>query len=127
MITEKNVKDLMQGAKNVSEVAVGVADKLTAEAINLFVVTSLLSILKFSAVFIVFFIVKKYLDSMMSVIEDGAKGKIILKSLKVTSLILSIVFFTSHSFPHIVDITKALVAPNIFLLEKGKDFYKEIK
>ncbi len=117
IISKENVAELIKGSKDVAKFAVGAADTLTTEAINLFIVDSALSILKFGVVFAIFFIVKKYLDTMMK--ESDKKEYKVFKSLKTTALVLSLVFFTTQSFPHIQSIAKALVAPKIFLLEKA--------
>lgn len=109
----ETVESIINGSKNISNVATGVATELTNEAINLFIIESVLSVLKFSVVFVIFFIVKKYCDAMTS--EGNAK---IFKAFKTTALILSLIFFTTQSFPHITQVCKALVAPKIFLMEK---------
>ncbi len=122
IINPETVQNLIKGGENVAKVMVGTANELTTEAINLFIVDSVLSILKFSVVFVIFFIVKKYCDTIT---DDNNKK--LFKAFKTTALVLSLIFFTTQSFPHIQTIVKALVAPKIFLLEKAKDVVKDIK
>lgn len=126
IVSKETVDKLVAGAESATKVAVGTANELTTEAINLFLVDSILSILKFAAVFIVFMIVKKYIDVMIEVTKED-KDKNLYKAFKTCALIASIVFFTGQSFPHIQEIAKALVAPKIFLMEKGATLYKTLK
>lgn len=112
-INDETLKSLVSGGENVAKVMAGSATQLTNEAINLFIIESVLSILKFSVVFVIFFIVKKYCDAMTD--ENNKK---LFKSFKTTAFVLSLIFFTTQSFPHLVQISKALVAPKIFLMEK---------
>jgi hypothetical protein len=114
LINDETLKELIKGGESIAKVAAGSATQLTNEAINLFIVESLLSILKFAVVFVIFFIVKKYCDTM----ADDSNKKL-FKSFKTTALVLSLIFFTTQSFPHIMQISKALVAPKIFLMEKA--------
>ena len=124
IISEEVVKQFITGAESVVKVTAGVSTELMNEAINLFMIEAVLSIVKFSAVFVVFYIVKRYLDVMMETNKDK-EG--MFKSLKTCALVLSIVFFTSQSFPHIMVMSKALVAPKLFLMEKGADLIKDLK
>lgn len=96
------------------------------EALNLFIVLSILDILKFASVFVIFYIVKKYLDAV-SQSTESVKTKRLVHSAKVAGLVLSIIFFISHSYEGAVSITKALVAPKLFLLEKGYGIVKDVK
>lgn len=113
-VSQETLNKLVAGGENVAKVVSGAATELTNEAINLFIIDGVLSILKFSVVFVIFFIVKKYLDA----IADKDKDNKHFKAFKTTALVLSLIFFTTQSFPHIQVITKALVAPKIFLMEK---------
>lgn len=122
-ITKEVLQGLLQGGENVAKVAVGTAKDLTNEAINLFIIDSLLSILKFSVVFIIFYIVKRYCEAMST--DATPQSKNVIKAFKTTALVLSLIFFTTQSFPHLQVITKALVAPKIFLIEKTADFVKK--
>lgn len=117
---------LLEGMKGMMELAGKGATDLMDEALNLFIVLSILDILKFASVFVVFFIVKKYLDTVKSA-SDSEKTKRLAHSAQVAGLILSIIFFVSHSYSGAVSITKALVAPKIFLMEKGYHMVKEVK
>lgn len=121
LIKEETITKLINGAENVAKVAVGSANELTTEAVNLFIVEAALSVLKFSVVFVIFFIVKKYCDAMAIASKDNA---ILFKACKTTALVLSLIFFTTQSFPHLIQISKALVAPKIFLLEKAIEMKK---
>lgn len=123
LVDEQTLKHFAEGAESVVRVTAGVSTELVNEAINLFIIESALNILKFAAVFVVFFIVKKYLDTMMAASEDKNKG--LFKSFKTTALVLTIIFFTTQSFPHITEMCKAIVAPKIFLLQKGSELLKK--
>lgn len=116
LITKETVDSAIAGAKSITSVVTGAATELTNEAINLFIMESALAVLKFSAVFVVFFIVKKYFDTMT---EADKTKEGMFKALKTSSLVAAIIFFTASSFPHITQIGKAMVAPKIFLLEKA--------
>lgn len=122
-ISPETMQTIINGGENLAKVAAGSASELTSEAINLFIVDSLLSILKFSVVFIVFYIVKRYCDALAVDAKDETKN--FIKALKTTALVLSLVFFTTESFPHLQVITKSLVAPKIFLLEKTAELVKK--
>lgn len=124
IITQETLNKLLNGSENLVKVASGAATELTNEAINLFIVSSFLSVLKFSVVFVIFFIVKKYCDTMAVASEKNQQG--LFKAFKTTALVLSLVFFTCKSFPYITDIAKALVAPKIFLMEKTAEFTKDV-
>jgi hypothetical protein len=119
IVNKETLDKIVAGADNIGKVASGVATELTNEAINLFIIESVLSILKFSVVFVIFFIVKKYCDTMSSDSNDK-----MFRSFKTTAMVLSLIFFTTQSFPHITQICKALVAPKIFLMEKTLSLVK---
>lgn len=121
IIKSETIEGLVRGAEGVAKLASGAANELTTEAINLFIVESTLSVLKFSVVFVIFFIVKKYCDSMAAA---SPGNKTLFGAFKTTALVLSLVFFSTQSFPHIISISKALVAPKIFLLEKAVEMKK---
>lgn len=119
LIKAETLKELVVGGENIVKVASGAATQLTNEAINLFIVTSVLEILKFGVVFVIFYIVKRYCDALaMDHKEDAPK----FKAFKTTTLVLSLVYFSTQSFPHFSTIAKALVAPKIFLMEKTAEF-----
>lgn len=117
LITQDTLNHLISGSESLLKVAAGTSTVLMNEAINLFIVESVLSVFKFSVVFVIFFIVKKYCDVMMVASNNEKSG--LFKAFKTTALVLSLIFFTTQSFPHIVNISKALVAPKIFLIEKA--------
>jgi hypothetical protein len=122
ILTTEVVQEFVKGAKSLTDVTAGLSTELMNEAINLFIVESALNILKFSAVFVVFYIVKRYIDVMMN---SNKEKEGMFKALKTCALIGSIIFFTAQSFPHIQEMTKALVAPKIFLLEKGASLIRQ--
>lgn len=122
-VTNETMQAILAGGESLAKVAAGTATELTSEAINLFIIDSALSILKFSVVFIVFYIVKRYCEALVVDAKDETKN--LIKALKTTALILSLVFFTTSSFPHLQVITKALVAPKIFLMERTAEFMKK--
>lgn len=121
LIKQETIDHLINGSSNVAKFAAGTVTELTTEAINLFIVESALSILKFSVVFVIFFIVKKYCDAMANAYQTNDN---LFKAFKTTALVLSLIFFTTQSFPHIIQISKALVAPKIFLFEKAMELKK---
>lgn len=123
LVKQETLEALVKGGENIVKVASGAATELTNEAINIFLVTSALAILKFAVVFVIFFIVKKYCDAMAA---DYVENKKLFKALKTTALVLSLIFFTTQSFPHVVTICKALVAPKIFLMEKAAEYTKDV-
>lgn len=123
IITKETVVAAIEGTKSIANVMSGVGTELMNEALNLFIMESVLGILKFGAVFVVFFIVKKYLDLMIESSQDD-KSKDRMKAFKTLALVASIIFFTAKSFPHIEQIGKALVSPKIFLLEKANQLRK---
>lgn len=123
IITKETVVAAVEGTKSIANVMSGVGTELMNEALNLFIMESVLGILKFGAVFVVFFIVKKYLDLMIESSQDD-KSKDRVKAFKTLALVASIIFFTAKSFPHIEQIGKALVSPKIFLLEKANQLRK---
>lgn len=119
LITPEMMDHVIKGGQNLATVAAGSASELTSEAINLFIIDSALSIAKFAVVFVIFYIVKRYCD--MLVADAPKENQKLFKAFKTTALILSLIYFSSMSFPHLQVITKALVAPKIFLMERAKD------
>lgn len=123
IVTPEVVDKIIKGGENLAKVAAGSTNELVSEAVNLFIIDSVLSILKFSVVFIIFYIVKRYVDVLM---QDCKRENInLFKALKTTALVLSLIFFTSQSFPHIQQVAKALVAPKLFLAEKTLSMTKD--
>jgi hypothetical protein len=123
LITKETVDAAINGGKSIAGILSGVGTELINETINLFILEASLGILKFASVFIVFFIVKKYIGTMIESMTDS-KDIQRANAFKTSALILSIVFFTAKSFPHIESIGKALVAPKVFLLEKANELRK---
>jgi hypothetical protein len=121
LITQETVQTLIDGGKSIAKVASGAASELMDEAIRLFIFSSILGVLRVAAVFIVFLIVKKYLDAAMEVSKDK---ELMFKALKTTALVASIIYFTAASYPHLQNIGKAMVSPQIFLLEKANELRK---
>lgn len=121
IITKEVTDKLIDGSKSVADVIIGATKELSNEAVNLFIVQSFLAILKYAVVFVVFFVVKKYLDTIMDETNDK-----IIKSFKTMAICISLTFFAYKSFPHLQDIAKAFVAPNIFLAEKAIDLKKSL-
>lgn len=119
-VTPEQIQMLEKGAKSIVDTATTGVNHLTAEAINLFIVQSSLNVLKFASVFIVFYMVKRYL----SFLHSAGLSEKTYKAVSLATMILSLTFFTTQSFPHLMNITEAIVAPNIFLLKKGAEFYK---
>ena len=123
LIKKETIDAAIEGGKSIAGLMSGIGTDLVNETINLFILEASLGILKFASVFVVFFIVKKYIDTMIaSTVEE--KDKKVANAFKTSALVLSIVFFTAKSFPHIESIGKALVAPKVFLLEKANQLRK---
>lgn len=122
LITKETVAAAVAGVKGMSELAKQGATTLTDETIKLYIFYGVVGILKAAVAFIVFGIVWKYLDVLVrsEALKDG-----VAKSLKTSALVISIVYFTAMSMPHILDLGKAIVAPNLFLAEKGIALLKE--
>lgn len=123
MVSKENIEALATGVKSVASVAAGTASKLTAEALNLFIIDSTLQVMKFAAVFIIFYMVKRFIDFLSATGFSETKAR----ALKLSLLILSITFFTTQSIPHLTEIAKACVSPNIFLAEKGTAYIERLK
>lgn len=112
------VEGLLAGAKNLTEVTTGLASDLIAETINLYIFLGILSVIKFASVFIIYFILKKYVKMLP---DEYATFK---KSASAFLIVSSLIFFVYKSFPHLEDIAKATVAPKIFLIQKGSELLK---
>jgi hypothetical protein len=123
LITKQTVDAAINGGKSIATVMAGVGNDLINETLNLFILEAALGILKFAAVFVVFFIVKKYISTMIESSTDE-KEKQLANAFKTSALVASIIFFTAKSFPHVQDIGKALVAPKVFLLQKANELRK---
>lgn len=122
IVSKETAQSLVEGGKSIANIMAGTTSELANEAINLFIVESGLSILKFGVIFVIFMIVKKYCDAMA---EANASNVGLFKALKTTALVCSLIYFTTQSYPHIIQISKALVAPKIFLLEKAAELVKK--
>lgn len=118
MITKETIDAILAGAKSFTEVTSGLASDLIAEALNLYIFLGILSVLKFMSVFIIYFILRKYVNALP---EEYATFKKSANALLITS---SLIFFVVKSFPHLEDIAKATVAPKIFLIQKGSELLK---
>lgn len=121
-MTEEMLNKLIKGGESMMSVAGGTATELASEAINLFIVGSVLAILKVAVVFVLYFIARKFLNAIE---EADGKPNNVVKAAKLLLLCSSLVFFTVKSFPHVEDLTKAMVAPNIFLAEKALEYAKK--
>ena len=65
MISEDQIQKLIDGGKGLTELTLKGTTVLINEALNILLLEAVLGVLKFAAVFIVFFLVKKFVDSMM--------------------------------------------------------------
>ncbi len=114
-------KETIEAAAKMIEQTTDLATKASAviidETIKLHIFLGILGVLKAAVVFIIFYVVFKYIKSLQ--IESN-----IAKSMKTTALIASLIYFTFHAVPHLADIGKAVVAPNLFLIEKGVNLIK---
>ncbi len=120
MITEETLKTAIEGAKGLGELAQKGVTTLVDEVVSLYIFYGVMGLLKAAVVFIIFGIVTKFLNSL----DDGKKSKSIQGG-KLALLVLSIVYFTVNSMPHLLDMGKAMVAPNLFLAEKGLELVKD--
>lgn len=118
-------EEVLKGIQGALELATKGGTNLMDEAIRLFIMLSILDILKFASVFVIFYIVKRFIDGMLAA-EETEKAKKIWKATKTSLLVASITFFTVHSYVGLVNLTKLLVAPKIFLLEKGYQVYQQV-
>jgi hypothetical protein len=123
IVTSEVVKSLGTGAKQVFETSVTGVNKLTSEAINLFIFQGLIHILYYMVIFIVFYVVKKYIDFLQEAGMEVKKAK----ALKTSALIISLSFFATQTMPHMMSITEAMVAPNVFIMKKGAEFAKDFQ
>lgn len=121
LITKETVDATVAGVKGMSELGKQGVTTLTDETIKLYIFYGVVGILKAAVAFIVFGIVWKYLDVLTKSenLKDG-----VAKAMKTSALIISIVYFTAVSVPHVLDLGKAVVAPNLFLAEKGLELVK---
>lgn len=124
-VTPETMDKLIKSAESVVKVSSGSATELMAEAINLFIIDSVLSVLKVAVVFILFYIVKRYCQALLVGAKEADKK--VFKAFETATLICSLVYFTGASFPHLQNITKALVAPKLFLLERATTLMKDKK
>lgn len=124
MLTAEQIQTVINGTKSVADVLAGVSSELIAESLNLFMVSSALSILKFSGVFLLYFILKKYLNYLK---EADVASEPVFKGLNLFILITSLIYFFTSSYPHVETIVKIQVAPKLFLLEKANDLVGIVK
>lgn len=116
LVTKETIEAAVAGVKGMSELAKEGTTTLMNETINLYIFYGIVGILKAAVAFIVFGITWKYLETLTKaeVLKLGTS-----KAMKTSALIISIVYFTTMSMPHVLDLGKAVVAPNLFLAEKG--------
>lgn len=122
LVSSELLKSLGTGAKQVLDSSVSGVNKLTTEAVNLFIFKGLISILYYAVIFIVFYIVKRYIDFLQEAGMDEKKSR----ALKTSALIITLAFFATQTMPHMMSIAEAVVAPNVFIAKKGAEFYKEM-
>lgn len=122
IITEETINKVIAGSKGMAELAKQGTTTLTNETINLYIFYGIVGVLKAAVAFLIFAIVWKYLTVLS---KAEVLNVHITKALKTCSLIITVVYFAAVSTPHILDIGKAVVAPNLFLLEKGADLLKK--
>lgn len=96
----------------------GLALEIINEAMNLYLVLSVLSAMKYLVIFVLYFIIRKYLNSLPSTYEQ-------VKKVSHTSiLVVSLFTFVWFTYPHFETISRVLVAPKLFLLTKGVELFK---
>jgi hypothetical protein len=121
IITKETVDNVIKGSEGLQDLAKTGYTTMVDETIKLYVFYGVVGILKAAVAFIVFGIIWKYLE-VLNKAEITPVG--LNKALKTSSLIIAIVYFAAVSTPHILDIGKAVVAPNLFLAEKGAALVK---
>lgn len=121
-MTEQMLELLKNGGAGMMELAKTGSTVLVDEVIRLYIFFGIMGVLKASVVFIILFVLNKFLTTIQDV--DNIR---FVKAGKVSLLVLSMVYFTMNAFPHLSDMGKALVAPNLFLIEKGVDLVKKDK
>lgn len=117
-MTEEVVKGVVNGVKETVPLLTELATDLTTEAINLFIFIGVLGILKAASVFVIYFIIRKYITSVQDV---NAENQTLINALKTLLSVISIVIFVCFSYPHLVNIGKALIAPKLFIAEKSAE------
>lgn len=122
MIDKETLDVAMTGLKGMGELAKEGATTLVDEVVKLYIFYGVMGILKAAVVFIVFGIVLKFINAV-----DPDKTNKILGATRSAALVLSIIYFTVNSMPHLLDMGKAMVAPNLFLAEKGIELVKKDK
>lgn len=122
IVNKETVDKLIEASKGMSELAKTGATALVDETIKLYVFYGIMGILKAAVVFVIFAIVLKFLNTIDKANE---KPSVFIKGCKTASLVMSLIYFTMVSMPHVMDIGKALVAPNLFIAEKGLALVKE--
>lgn len=123
VITPEMVNETKEGLKGILELAEKGGTVLIDEAVKLYIFYGVIGVLKAATVFVLLFIVNKFVSTMIQSTNDK-KETTVLKAGKTLALIISIVYFASMSLPHLSDIGKVLVAPNLFLAEKGFELVK---
>lgn len=121
LFTDEQLKTLVSGGQSVAEVLAGVSAELIDEALNWYIMLGVLAILKYAAVFVIYAILRGYLKYIA---EEFPKVKELGSRVLLAS---SIVYFVVMSYPSIVSVTKALVAPKIFLIEKANEIRQSLK
>lgn len=123
IIDKETVQTLVDASKGLGELVKEGTTTLVDETIKLYIFYGVMGILKACVVFVVFGVVLKFLNTL----EKADTPTILTKSLKTTALVISMVYFTIMSMPHILDIGKAVVAPNLFIAEKGLELVKKVE
>lgn len=124
-MSEELLKMLQSGGTGLAELVKNGTTVLMDEVIKLYIFFGVMGVIKAAVVFVVFGVVMKLLNTYEKADSEG-KSSNKIKSMKVVALIISLVYFTANSFPHILDIGKAVVAPNLFIAEKGLELIKVI-
>lgn len=115
---------LLEGSSQLLQLAAKGGGVLMDEAIKLLIFMCVLNVLKTASVFIVLYIINRYLTFLDA---SNKSLKPYVKLAKTVSLIVSIMYFVVHSFPSLVELGKVTVAPNLYLVEKGITLIKKIK
>ena len=126
-VNEKMIESALKSTEGMAQLLATGSTTLMAETVNLYLFMAILGVIQCAVVFVVFYVLNKYLNTLdkASQLDEAPLNKRVVSALKTSGLILSVSLFTVYSLPHIEQIGKVLVAPNLFIAEKGLSFIKK--
>jgi hypothetical protein len=153
IVNYEMIKELLSHSAELKDILVNQSTDLINQSLNFFLFLTLLSILKYAAVFLLFMVIKKFLspflslaksriselekevqaphikdneeerDSRMDLLNDEKKEYYRLQTLQTIAALGSVMFFLSFSYPHIAEMGKIMIAPKLFLIDKGREIF----